>query len=240
MTDKELMPEDILPELARYQSEYPAHPLLAELERVHLQYQRLERKLNKITRIGDLMQAQIMELNAELRMRATTDPLTGLLNRAGLYPRLEQLEKDLTVHGYAFAILILDLDYFKEVNDLYGHLKGDQLLVAVANIVQSITSTEDICVRWGGEEFMVLLPSSSTNEMISMAESIMRAVRSLRLSGAEERHLTTSIGAYFCDRPEGVEDCIRKADLALYSAKSQGRNQLVTYAPELGETRVVL
>lgn len=240
MTDKELMVGDMFPELARYQSEYPAHPLLAELERVHLQYQRLERKLNKITRIGDLMQAQIMDLNTELKMRATTDPLTGLLNRAGLYPRLDELEKKLTLHGQAFGILILDLDYFKEVNDLYGHLKGDQLLVAVANILQSITSTDDISVRWGGEEFLVLLPSSSEHEMISMAESIMRAVRSLRLSGAEDRNLTTSIGAYFCDMPEEVENCIRKADLALYSAKSQGRNQLVTYAPELGETRVVL
>ena len=163
-----------------------------------------------------------MELNVELQLRASTDPLTGLLNRAGLYPRLQELESRLSDHDEVFSILILDLDYFKEVNDLYGHLKGDQLLVAVAKILQSITSPNDICVRWGGEEFMVLLPGAREREMRSMAERIMHAVRSLRLSGVEERRLTTSIGAYYCSESEEVEDCIRKADLALYSAKSQG------------------
>ncbi len=239
MRDNELLP-DILPSLDAYKKEYADHPLMLELERLQVQYQRLERKLNKITRIGDLMQAQIMELNVELQLRASTDPLTGLLNRAGLYPRLQELESRLSEYDEVFSILILDLDYFKEVNDQFGHLKGDQLLVAVANILQSLTSPNDICVRWGGEEFMVLLPGTRAREMRSMAESIMRAVRSLRLSGVEERNLTTSIGAYYCSEPEEIEECIRKADLALYSAKSQGRDQLITYAPELGETRVVL
>jgi len=239
MSENELLP-DIFPSLETYKKEYVDHPLMLELEQLQIQYQRLERRLNKITRIGDLMQAQIMELNVELQLRASTDPLTGLLNRAGLYPRLQELESRLSEHDEVFSILILDLDYFKEVNDLYGHLKGDQLLVAVANILQSITSLNDICVRWGGEEFMVLLPGAREREMRSMAERIMHAVRSLRLSGAEERRLTTSIGAYYCSESEEVEDCIRKADLALYSAKSLGRDQLIIYAPELGETRVVL
>lgn len=241
MRENELLPE-ILPslDLDTYKQAYADHPLMQELERLQTQYQRLERKLNKITRIGDLMQAQIMELNVELQLRASTDPLTGLLNRAGLYPRLHELEHRLGEFGEVFSILILDLDYFKEVNDHYGHLKGDQLLVAVANILQSLTSINDICARWGGEEFMVLLPGAGVREMRSMAESIIRAIRSLRLSGAEERNLTTSIGAYDCRETEEIEECIRKADLALYSAKSRGRDQLVIYAPELGETRVVL
>ena len=220
--------------------QYAEHPLFNVMKKLHDKNQRLERRMNKIARIGDLMQAQIMELNDELRLRASTDPLTGLLNRSGLYPKMTELSRQIESQRVGFGVLLLDLDYFKEVNDEFGHLKGDQLLVAVANILQSLTSITDICARWGGEEFIVLLPDSSELAMISTAESIMRTVRSLRLPGLIEKTLTTSIGAYFCIEPEEIDDSIRKADLALYTAKEQGRNQLVVYAPELGETRVVL
>lgn len=218
---------------------YAEHPLLDVMKKLHQKNQRLEKRLNKIAKIGDLMQAQIMELNDELRLRASTDPLTGLLNRSGLYPKMSELSR-LIATGQYFGVLLLDLDFFKEVNDEFGHLKGDQLLVAVANILQSVTSMTDICARWGGEEFLVLLPNASLASILATAESIMRTVRSLRLSGITEKTLTTSIGAYFCEVVEDIDDSIRKADLALYTAKEQGRNQLVVYAPELGETRVVL
>jgi diguanylate cyclase len=220
--------------------QYSGHPLLVELLLLNQKHQRLERRLNKITRIGDLMQAQIMELNIELNTRANTDPLTGLLNRSGLYPQMTHLADQVACQAQCFGVLLLDLDYFKEVNDQFGHLKGDQLLVAVANILQSITSTNDVCARWGGEEFLILLPICNEASLISMAESIMRAIRSLQLPGAGNRTLTASIGAYFCQKMEFIDDSIRKADLAMYKAKEQGRNQLVVYAPSLGETRVVL
>ena len=219
---------------------YAGHPLLDELLALHKQHLRLERRLNKITRIGDLMQAQIMELNCELNKRANTDPLTGLYNRDGLYPQMKELAQRLKAEQSGFGILLLDLDYFKEVNDQYGHLKGDQLLVSVANILQSICSTQDVCARWGGEEFLILLPDCHAKSLISMAESIMRAIRSIRLPGELDRYLTASIGAYYCQQIEVIDESIRKADLAMYKAKSQGRNQLIVYAPELGETRVVL
>jgi diguanylate cyclase (GGDEF)-like protein len=220
--------------------QYAGHPLLAELLLLNQKYQRLERRLNKITRIGDLMQAQIMELNIELNTRANTDPLTGLLNRSGLYPQMTQLADRMMSQQQCFGVLLLDLDYFKEVNDQFGHLKGDQLLVAVANILQSITATNDVCARWGGEEFLILLPVCNEMTLISMAESIMRAIRSLQLPGAGQRTLTASIGVYFCQQTEVIDESIRKADLAMYKAKEQGRDQLVVYAPSLGETRVVL
>lgn len=238
--------DDILPlaELdAHYTSltvQYAGHPLLAELALLNQKYQRLERRLNKITRIGDLMQAQIMELNSELNLRANTDPLTGLFNRSGLYPQMKQLAKQLATEHQFFGVLLLDLDYFKEVNDEFGHLKGDQLLVAVGNILQSITSSQDVCARWGGEEFLILLPNCTETSLVSMADSVMRAIRSLQLPGVEKRSLTASIGAYFCQQSEIIDDSIRKADLAMYCAKAQGRDQLVIYTPALGETRVVL
>ncbi len=222
------------------EKQYAGHPLLNELTVLHKQYQRLARRLDKITRIGDLMQAQIMELNSELNMRAKTDPLTGLFNRGGLYPQMSALMERVALEQSCFGLLLLDLDYFKEVNDQFGHLNGDRLLISVAQMLQSICPQQHICARWGGEEFMVLMPECNEETLTGMAGHIMQAIRSIRLPGDDNRYLTASIGAYFCCESEMIDESIRKADLAMYKAKAQGRNQLVVYSPELGETRVVL
>ena len=221
------------------EKQYAGHPLLNELTVLHKQYQRLERRLNKIARIGDLMQAQIMELNSELNKRAKTDPLTGLFNRGGLYPQMSALMDQVALEQ-SFGLLLLDLDYFKEVNDQFGHLHGDQLLIAVADILRGVCPVQHICARWGGEEFMVLMPDCCKKSLFAMAENIMQAIRRIRLPGDDNRYLTASIGVYFCTKTEVIDESIRKADLAMYKAKAQGRNQLVVYSPELDETRVVL
>ena len=238
--DDTLQPVDSGKRYIQLEKQYTGHPLLAELDSLHRQYQRLERRLNKIARIGDLMQAQIMDLNSELDKRAKTDPLTGLFNRGGLYPQMFALKKQLELNHSCFGVLLLDLDYFKEVNDQCGHLQGDHLLISVAAILQSICSTQGVCARWGGEEFLILMPDCSEKSLHAMAENIMQAIRSVPLPGNDERYLSASIGVYFCREAEMIDDSIRKADLAMYKAKAQGRDQLVTYSPELGETKVVL
>ena len=222
------------------ETQYAGHPLLTELTALHLQYQRLERRLNKIARIGDLMQAQIMDLNSELNKRAETDPLTGLYNRGGLYPQMSALMEQLALGQSRFGLLLLDLDYFKEVNDQFGHLHGDQLLIAVADILRAVCPASHICARWGGEEFLVLMPDCCDDSLFALAGNLMQAIRRIRLPGDDNRYLTASIGAYFCRETETLDESIRKADLAMYKAKAQGRNQLVVYSPELDETRVVL
>ncbi len=222
------------------EKQYAGHPLLNELTVLHKQYQRLERRLNKIARIGDLMQAHIMELNSELNKRAETDPLTGLFNRGGLYPQMSVLMEQVALGQSRFGLLLLDLDYFKEVNDQFGHLNGDQLLISVADILRAVCPVQHVCARWGGEEFMVLIPDCCEESLFAMAGNIMQAIRSIRLPGDDNRYLTASIGAYFCCEAETIDESIRKADLAMYRAKAQGRNQLVIYEPVLEETRVVL
>lgn len=217
------------------------HPLFTAYTELQHKYQRLERRLNKITKIGDLMQAQIMELNQELQLRANTDPLTGLLNRGGLYPRMNQLVEQVHQHHSSFGILLLDLDYFKFVNDQYGHQTGDRLLVAVSQVLRDAMRSEDLCARWGGEEFLLLFPGYDGLQTMSVGETLLAAVRAIRLPDLDHMPVTMSAGVYSAEG-SGVtlDDCIRRADLALYQAKARGRNCLVIYAPELEQSRVVL
>ena len=214
--------------------------LFAELQHLTQQYHRLERRLNKVARIGDMMQSQIMELNQKLEQKASSDALTGLLNRAGAYQRINAVASYLFREQQPFALLLLDLDYFKQINDSFGHQAGDRILMELAAELQRNLRGYDCCARWGGEEFLVVLPDSSKESMLSVAQKILQGIRQLPMPAEGNQHLTASIGCYLCIQPEAIDDSIRKADLAMYQAKAQGRNQLVVYEPALEKTKVVL
>lgn len=207
---------------------YAGHPLLEELNLLAWQYDRLERKLNKIARISDRMQAQIMELNQQLGEKALTDPLTGLLNRRGLYEHLDVAASHMAREGRPFGLLLLDLDYFKQVNDSFGHRTGDDLLVLLAHALRGKLRISDSCARWGGEEFLLLLPDCSTEALDVVTQKVLEAVRLLALPEIPDAHpLTASIGGYQCLQVEPVDESIRKADAAMYRAKALGRNRVV-------------
>lgn len=218
--------------------EQPIEQAYAELQH---RYQRLERRLNKIARIGDLMQAQIMELNHELQLRANTDSLTGLLNRSGIYPHIHDLIAETEQATESFGVLLLDLDHFKYVNDCFGHQVGDALLVAVAKVLKGLSVPNFFCARWGGEEFLLLLPQRTLAQTVAIGEHVLAEVRCLSLPQIGTHPVSISAGVYLCDKPGAtVDSCIRRADLALYQAKAQGRDCLVIYAPEMEQARVVL
>lgn len=211
--------------------EYAEHPLFDELRQLARQYQRLERKLHKIARISDRMQAQILELNQQLGEKAITDPLTGLLNRRGMYECLEVAAGHLDREQRAFGVLLLDLDYFKQVNDSYGHQVGDELLVELGSALRHNLRVYDCCARWGGEEFLLLLQDCTTESLASVAKKMLDMVRTLEVASIPDSHLlTASIGCYLCQQVEPLDEVIRKADAAMYRAKEMGRNGLVLCA----------
>ena len=226
--------------LSALAEQYGEHPLFAELQHLTQQYHRLERRLNKVARIGDMMQSQIMELNQKLEQKASSDALTGLLNRAGAYQRINAVASYLFREQQPFALLLIDLDYFKQINDSFGHQTGDRILKELAAELQRNLRGYDCCARWGGEEFLVVLPDSSKESMLSVAQKILQGIRQLKMPAEWTQNLTASIGCYLCLEPEAIDDSIRKADLAMYQAKAQGRNQLVVYEPALEKTKVVL
>ncbi len=167
---------------------------------------------------------------AELEHLARTDPLTGLANRLELEQRLREEFARLDRGAEELAVAIFDVDSFKSFNDTHGHLVGDQVLQAVAGAVRENCRAYDVKARYGGDEFVIVMPDTSLEQGVAVAEKIRRAVaaRSFTAGGAALA-VTLSAGVTATGPREGitVEGLIRRADLALYEAKRAGRNQIV-------------
>ena len=164
----------------------------------------------------------------DLRRLAITDELTGLYNRRYLKIRLsEELERAWRSKR-SLSVLLLDLDGLKSVNDMYGHLRGDQLLLSFARLLQKQVRSIDLVARFAGDEFVVLLPESEFAEAQMIAERIRSAVAEGSFEGDPPLKVTTSIGlALYPDSGETIEALLEAADRGLYKAKRLGRNRVV-------------
>ncbi len=185
--------------------------------------------------VAVIQRAQMVENtmadNARLEQLAQTDPLTSLLNRRALTERLTaEMERALR-YDSTLALLLIDLDHFKKVNDTYGHLVGDDVLRDVGQLLTATVRGNDIVARYGGEEFLVLLPETDDTGAEAFAERIREAVDQHQFApeaAFPSLHLTASIGVavFPAARIESVEDLFARADAALYRAKADGRNRV--------------
>jgi two-component system cell cycle response regulator len=170
--------------------------------------------------------------NARLERLAHTDPLTQLLNRRALTDRLQQEMERAMRYDATLALLMVDLDHFKAVNDTHGHLVGDDVLRDVARLLRETIRTTDVAARYGGEEFLVLLPETDDGGAEAFAERIRVAVEAhpFEGSGGAALRLTASLGVAVFPAPRVVtaEDLLVRADAALYRAKADGRNRVCT------------
>ena len=205
-------------------NDYISKPFKAEelLARVDVAM-RLKRERDQLRMHAEEARAQ-SELAQE---RAMTDALTGMLNRYGLQRVLAHEHAEARRYNRPLSCLMIDLDNFKTINDTYGHSAGDTALQQVATILTDVVRRSDMVFRYGGEEFLVLLPETDLEGATSLAEKI-RASAAARLFGDGERvfHLTLSAGAASLTDDESGNDMIARADVALYQAKEQGRNRV--------------
>jgi len=165
----------------------------------------------------------------ELRRMALLDPLTELANRRYAEITLGSRLSEMNRYGWALGVLFVDIDHFKEINDRHGHVAGDDALRMVARTLRNTARASDFVGRWGGEEFIVLLPNATATELISAAERFRALIESsgLRLpSGLLS--VTASIGATLARLEETPESVVRRADALMYQAKREGRNRVVT------------
>ena len=152
------------------------------------------------------------------------DALTGLSNRLKLDRVITyQIEQSLRSIG-TFSIILLDIDFFKRVNDTYGHLIGDRVLIELANILTSRGRTTDTIGRWGGEEFLIISPQTTPNGALTFAENLREAIETYPFS--EVGDLTCSCGVATYQPKENYQTLLKRADTALYQAKALGRNQV--------------
>jgi diguanylate cyclase (GGDEF)-like protein/PAS domain S-box-containing protein len=163
----------------------------------------------------------------ELRRLATTDPLTGAFNRRHGQECLSATFPRLSNSGRVPAVIMLDIDHFKSINDRYGHDTGDLALCAAVDSMTATLGGEGAVVRWGGEELLVIMQDSTAHSAIGLAERLRVAISEVCVPGpAGEVRMTVSIGVAQ-DDGQGSDDVVRRADMALYDAKRGGRDQVV-------------
>jgi diguanylate cyclase (GGDEF)-like protein len=164
-------------------------------------------------------------------IRASTDGLTGLPNKRAVSDALKRMYGQAATTGAPLALLLLDLDHFKQINDVRGHALGDQVLAKVGAVLQSVLRTGDFAGRNGGEEFAIILPATEIGMALQVAERVRAAVAEISLPGTDIT-VTTSIGiAGYPDHATTPERLERLADAALYVAKRQGRNRTEVAEP---------
>lgn len=185
-------------------------------------------RLKKLARISDLYQRDLRELTEALRDASLKDPLTGLGNRRYLMDRLKEASARALRTQTPLCIAILDVDHFKRVNDEHGHDVGDRALCSIAEVFDGTLRDYDTVGRWGGEEFLILLPDTALDSGFKIAERIRTRIAELRIEDtqhpADPITLTASIGLSMFDRDEPISATVARADNALLSAKRAGRD----------------
>lgn len=206
-----------LEQLARYVKATDNSMLPEKLSTIRVWYQEAALLRNSLEKNLRSVSARLAELSDE----ALTDPLTGLLNRRGFNEQSSQMN-----NSKVLSVIAVDIDYFKKINDRFGHEIGDKVLVHIADMLKLTCRDSDIISRFGGEEFIILIPDTALSSAIVIAERIRQAIAGADFP--ESSHVTISAGVsgrqeYGCD----LEQLLRNADAALYQAKLQGRNRVV-------------
>ena len=181
-------------------------------------------------------QEHISEKNRELEALAWLDPLTGLLNRRKLMESFQNLFDEALESGQPLVCVMVDIDFFKAINDNYGHAAGDEVICAVSGLLKLVGEAKDIAGRYGGEEFVLVLPNTTLEHGAEMSELLRKEVQRL----AEDvtvpvPRITASLGVSELIRgetPDSVNDMLERADRALYAAKESGRNRVVVHEPD--------
>ncbi len=177
--------------------------------------------------MGDQLQLQLRDVNEALEQASMTDPLTSLPNRRHMMDRLVQEAHLATREGRPFTLMMVDVDHFKRINDSHGHEVGDEALCAVGRTLSASLRTYDVCARWGGEEFLILLPGLEAGQAGEVAERARQAVAETGIAtSAGELSVTVSIGVAVCSGHDR-DACVNAADERAYAAKRQGRNRVV-------------
>lgn len=183
--------------------------------------------LGRERRIYDRVEAdkrlELQELATALQFRATTDPLTGLSNRLRFNEALSMEMMRAQRYGTPLSLVLYDIDHFKDINDSYGHLTGDSVLIEMSRLVASRIRATDMLARWGGEEFAVLLPNTTADMAAKFAEQLRAAIDASSFASIGKVSCSLGVAEYL---GETAESFIARADRALYRAKLAGRNRV--------------
>lgn len=200
-------------------------------------YHQMEAEIHRRTQELEAALAEAEELKRRYQHLSIVDELTGIHNRRFFFPEAHAALASAVRYGQTFSIMMVDLDHFKQINDVYGHGMGDKVLQVTAALLKGQTREGDIIARFGGEEFVLALPNTDLDGARQLADRVLASLRSLAFNATGKTvRVTTSIGISSLtgnespDRPDLLETLLRQADQALYFGKAQGRDQSRAYA----------
>jgi len=195
-------------------------------------------RLHAGRRILDL-QEELLKAREALREQATHDGLTGLLNRSSILATLDTEIARASRGGLPLSVLMVDLDRFKSINDTYGHLAGDAVLREAARRLKSAARRYDAVGRYGGEEFLIVLPGCDAADAVAQAERMREAIATTPIDTPTQPVVVTASLGVACSAHCAPETLVRDADDALYEAKTQGRNRVVAHLAAHGRAMCV-
>lgn len=160
----------------------------------------------------------------EVKRLSITDPLTGIFNRSGFYKSIESELELMQRKKLPLSLIMMDIDDFKSFNDDFGHDIGDEVLIKVVDITSQSIRKSDTIARWGGEEFLIIVPELEINQALDLADRVRDNIQKKLL--LKNRVITCSFGVSTYIDSENIENCIKRSDRALYMAKDQGKNRV--------------
>ena len=183
--------------------------------------------------------AETEKLNEELFIQSRRDSLTELGNRRRMQEDLETLQGRVERYGHTYSVVLFDVDHFKKYNDRYGHQAGDEVLRVIARLTTAQCRQGDSAYRYGGEEFLLILPEQTLESAAKAAEKLRQTIASAAIPHEASQPygvvtISAGVAALTAGAQDGVATLLRGADTALYTAKTMGRNRVKTFAPSLG------
>lgn len=201
---------------------------VAEMEMLNAQVIELNEQLTVTQRELARSHRKLQESETSLRTQSLKDPLTGLANRRCLMDFLQNSMERYKRYQEPFSVIMIDIDFFKQVNDDFGHDVGDEVLLAFSALTQSVIRNVDLVARLGGEEFIIVLPQTSLEGAMTKAEQLRAAIGKFDF-GSIQRGITASFGVAEYQSSDNVSILLKQVDMAMYASKNGGRNRVTAY-----------
>jgi len=202
--------------------------LLGEFTHLSDCYKKLQQRLNRLTVENEQFRTELVNMVRSLNLASRIDGMTGLANRRDIMEKIDREATRSQRHQHPFTILLVNIDDFKMINDTHGYNTGDDVLVEISRVLRSCVRNEDICARWGGEEFLILLPETGTESSLPVANKILESMSMTEFKANKPGiHITVSIGVCEHNPSQSVQECISRVHQALLQAKKNGKNRYI-------------
>lgn len=209
-------------------SSYDGNPLMIEYRLLYDEYRAVKHRVELLEKEKNSLKTLLSEMDRSLDLATRIDPMTGLANRRDIMEKMERELSRSERHQRKFSVMLADLDDFKRVNETYGYNDGDDVLVEVARVLRGCVRNEDVCARWGGEEFLFLLTETNTEGALTLARKVLESISMTEFKANRPGiRITASIGLCEYQAGQSIHDCITRADQALRQAKLGGKNRYI-------------